>query len=116
MVSYKKALDIDPANFDCWFSSGKVWYDRGKSIIDEMNNLGMSSADQKKYDKLKKQKEEMFGKATPFFEKAHEVDMNDREAVTALWECYRQTGSYEKAKQMKETLDTMPTGEGNVAE
>lgn len=115
LVAYQKALDLDPTNFDCWFSSGKVWYDRGKETIDQMNKLGLSSADQKKYDKLKVQKEDLFGKATPYFEKAHAVNAEDREAVTALWECYRQTNNYEKAKEMKDLLDAMSTDEGKTS-
>lgn len=111
LVAYNKSLEIDSTNFDCWFSSGKVWYDRGKAIIDEMNKLGMSKADQAKYDKLKVQKEEKFGKSIPYFDKAHSINPKDKETVTALWECYRQTNNYEKAKAMKEDLDALTAEE-----
>ena len=107
LESYAKAVEIDDQNFDSWFMSGVVWYDRGKATIDQMNELGLSKADQKKYDQLKVVKEGYFKKSLPFFEKAYEINDSDPETIKALWEVYRQTGDYEKVKVMKDKMDAM---------
>jgi len=107
LEAYAKAVEIDEANFDSWFMSGVVWYDRGKATLDEMNQLGISKADQKKYDQLKGVKNDYFNKSLPFFEKAYELNDSDAETIKALWEVYRQTGDYEKVKIMKEKMDAM---------
>jgi len=106
-VAYGRSLELDSTNYECWFNSGKIWYDRGKAIIEQMNELGMSKADQKKYDVLKGDKEKRFATSIPFFEKAHKVNMEETEPVRALWEAYRQTGKYEKATEMKNLLEQM---------
>lgn len=109
LEAYGKALEIDPNNFDCNYMSGAVYYARGKSKIDEMGKLGMTAAEQKKYDKLKVEKVEDFKKALPYFEKAHQLNAEDAETVKALWETYRQVGNAEKSVEMKKLLDTMTT-------
>jgi len=109
LVAYSKSLELDSTNYECWFNSGKIWYDRGKAIIEEMNALGMSKADQKKYDVLKGDKEKMFSTSIPFFEKAKMINPKEAEPVRALWEAYRQTGDYKKATEMKAELDAMET-------
>ncbi len=110
LASYNKAVEIDPENFDCWFMSGVVWYDQGKTALDEMNQLGMSKAEQKKYEELKKVKNEKFEKSIPFFEKAHALNPQDLETVKALWEVYRQLRNPEKTMEYKEKLDALNAG------
>jgi tetratricopeptide (TPR) repeat protein len=107
LAAYGKAVEIDPENFDCWFMSGVVWYDQGKAALDQMNQLGMSKADQKKYDELKTVKNEKFEKSLPFFEKAHELNAEDLETVKALWEVYRQLRNPEKTMEFKEKMDAL---------
>ena len=107
LEAYAKVMEIDPNNFDAYFMSGVVWYDQGKAILDEMNQLGMSKADLKKYDELAKVKDELFGKSLPYFENAYELNSNDVETVKALWEVYRQLKNREKTMEMKAKLDEL---------
>jgi len=104
---YNKALEFNPSHFESNYSIGLIYYNRGKETIEKMNELGISAADQKKYDQLKKVKEGHFKESTPYFEKCHEVDPKDKETVKALWEVYRQTGQSEKSLKMKQLLDEM---------
>jgi tetratricopeptide (TPR) repeat protein len=107
IAAYTKATELDPENFDAYFMSGVVYYDQGKAALDEMNQLGMSKADQKKYDELNKVKVAMFEKSLPFFEKAYELNPEDLETVKALWETYRQLKNREKTMEMKAKLDEL---------
>ena len=110
LEAYAMATEKDADYFDSWFMSGVVWYDQGKATLDEMNKLGMSSADQKKYEKLKVVKNDFFKKSIPFFEKAYALNSEDLETVKALWEVYRQLGAYEKVKEMKAKMDALSKG------
>lgn len=107
LAAYAKAIELDPKNFDAYFMSGIVWYDQGKAVNDEMSGLGMSSADQKKYNKLKVEREELFGKSLPFFEAAYQLNNEDLETVRALWEVYRQLKQNDKVLEMKARLDEL---------
>jgi len=109
LAAYNKAVELDPKNFDSWFMSGVVWYDQGKEVIDQMNKLTTSKADQKKYDELTIVKKEKFEKSLPYFEKAHEINPIDAETIKALWEVYRQLRMNEKALEMKKKLDALTT-------
>lgn len=110
LEAYATATEKDPENFDSWFMSGVVWYDQGKATLDEMNQLGMSSAEQKKYEQLKGVKNDFFKKSIPYFEKAYVINSEDLETVKALWEVYRQLGDYEKVKEMKAKMDALSGG------
>lgn len=107
LTAYNKAVELDPKNFDSWFMSGVVWYDQGKEIIDQMNKLSTSKADQKKYEDLTVVKKDKFEKSLPYFEKAHELNETDAETIKALWEVYRQLRMNEKALEMKKDLDAL---------
>lgn len=104
---YQKAIELNPLHFESNYSIGLIHYNKGKNTIEQMNNLGLSAADQKKYDQLKKVKENHFKDSLPFFEKCHEIDPKDTETVKALWEVYRQIGMPEKSIEMKSLLDSM---------
>ena len=79
-----------------------------KEVIEQMNKLTTSKADQKKYDELTVVKKGKFEKSVPYFEKAHELNPTDAETIKALWEVYRQLRMNEKAMEMKKKLDALP--------
>ncbi len=119
LAAYEKAINANDSAFDAWFMSGVVWYDQGKEIIEQMNVLTTSKADQKKYDDLTIVKKGKFEKSMPFFEKAHGLNPTDSETIKALWEVYRQLRMNEKAMEMKQKLDALPVpqeGSGIKAE
>jgi tetratricopeptide (TPR) repeat protein len=111
LSAYDKAIALKSDNFDAYFMSGVVWYDQGKATLDEMNQLGMSKAELKKYDALAKIKDDFFRSSLPYFEKAYEINPKDVETVKALWEVYRQLKNREKTMEMKEALDAITAAE-----
>lgn len=113
LAAYAKAIEVADTSFDAWFMSGVVWYDQGKEVIEQMNKLTTSKADQKKYDELTVVKKGKFEKSVPFFEKAHELNPTDAETIKALWEVYRQLRMNEKAMEMKKKLDALPAATTN---
>lgn len=80
---YNKAIEVNKTKTVAATHSkpynnlGALYVKKGNEIGDQMNKLGMSSADQKKYDELAAKQKEWFEKAIPMFEKAKELDPSD---------------------------------------
>jgi hypothetical protein len=69
-----------------------------------MNKLGTSPADTKKYDVLKKQREDVYKSAIPYLEKVTELDSENVEAIKTLIGVYNALEMTDKAKALKEKL------------
>ncbi len=71
---YLKSTELNEKNLNGWNNLGSSYVDEANAIIKEMNTLGSSSADSKKYDELNVKKVAAFTKAKPFIEKALSLD------------------------------------------
>ena len=79
-----------------------------------MNNLGTSSADNKKYDELKEKRTELYKEAIPHLEKALELKSSNIDAARTLMNIYSAVGETEKYKLMRARVDEMEAStEGN---
>ncbi len=58
--SFKKALELDPSMQDAALNISTTYIEEGNGLVEEMNNLGTSDADFKRYDELKAQKVDLF--------------------------------------------------------
>lgn len=81
---YTKTAEINPANIKPWNNLGALYVNKANSMLEEMNKLGNSSADMKKYEELKKKRKELYLKAKPYLEKAKEIDPNDTQITRTL--------------------------------
>ncbi len=77
IASYLTALSINPNNVTANNNIGKAYIDEAAPLIEQMNKLGSSEADNKKYIALKAQTAEIYKKGFPYIEKAHELDPKD---------------------------------------
>ncbi|MBU1823199.1 MAG: tetratricopeptide repeat protein [Bacteroidetes bacterium] len=80
--TYKKALEIDPNNYDALFNLGVIYFNDAVELKREVDNMGMQE-----YQKRGKEVEGRvcgrFQKAKPYFEKAVKIKQEE-EAVTTL--------------------------------
>jgi tetratricopeptide (TPR) repeat protein len=74
---YTKTAEINPANIKPWNNLGALYVNKANTMLEDMNKLGNSSADIKKYEELKKQRKELYLKAKPYLEKAKAIEPND---------------------------------------
>ncbi len=102
---YKQAIEIDPSMTDAYINLASAKLMKEQEIIDEMNNLGMSKEDNKRYEELGEERKELYQEALPYLEKATELDPNNTEAIRTLRNIYLQLGEDEKAEQMKNKLN-----------
>ena len=57
---YKKAIELKPDYINAYLNLSILKLEGEKKLIDEMNKLGTSEKDNKRYDLLKKQRQEIF--------------------------------------------------------
>jgi len=105
---YNKAIEMDPKYSNAYMNMAVLILEQEQGIIDEMNKLGTSAADNKKYDELKAKREEVYRKAVPLLSKVLELNPKDINAATTLMNLYSaldDTDSYQAMKAKVEELE-----------
>ncbi|MEH6658324.1 tetratricopeptide repeat protein [Leeuwenhoekiella marinoflava] len=104
---YKKALEIDPNYSGANLNIAALMLGQDKEIIEQMNSLGNTKADNKKYEELKDKRLQLYKDAVPYLEKATSGETPNIEAVRTLYNIHVQLGNDEEAKEYKTKLDAM---------
>ncbi|MFN4764077.1 tetratricopeptide repeat protein [Gillisia sp. Q332] len=102
---YKKALEIDPEMAEARLNIAAAILSREAAIVEEMNTLGMSSADTKKYDELSEKRSQIYKDALPYLEKVIENDPSNIEALRTAMNIYYQIGEDAKADALQEKIN-----------
>lgn len=102
---YLRVIELDPNYGNAYLNLAILKLDAEKVLIDKMNSLGTSAADNKKYDILKKQRNDVFKSAIPYLEKVVELDAKNTEAIKTLINVYKALEMFDKAKVLKEKLN-----------
>ena len=101
---YLRTIEIDPKYANAYLNLAILKLDAEKALIDKMNKLGTSPADTKKYEVLKKQREDVYKSAIPYLEKVTEFDADNKEAGKTLLGVYNALEMTDKAKALKEKM------------
>jgi tetratricopeptide (TPR) repeat protein len=106
---YEKALALRPDYREALINFAILKLSAEKTIVEEMNGLGNSRADNARYDELKDMRNVMYEEAVPFLEKAIAVDAeaDSTELMKTLMSIYSQLGETEKYKALKAKVDGM---------
>ncbi|MFY7811372.1 MAG: tetratricopeptide repeat protein [Flavobacterium sp.] len=99
---YKKAIEIDPNYINANLNLAILFLDGEKEIVDKMNALGNSAADNKKYDLLKEDRNKLFRNALPYLEKVVNLEPSNKDAASTLIGVYTSLEMFDKAKALKE--------------
>ena len=101
--NYKKTIELDP-NFESGYLNLVSLILQGESsIVEEMNGLGNSRADNARYDVLKTERENLYKDCVPILEKLVSINQN-QEAVKTLMNIYGTLGNTEGFKKMKDLV------------
>ncbi len=98
---YKKAIAIKPDYVNAYLNLAILKLDADKKIIDEINKLGTSEKDNKRYEVLKGQRNVIFNDALPFLEKAYELSPKNEDVATTLLNVYGALEMSDKKKALK---------------
>ncbi len=104
---YKKSIELDPTYRSSYMNMAALILSEEGDIVDEMNNLGTSSADNVRYDQLKEKREDLYKESIPYLEKVLELKGDDAAAVKTLMNIYSTIGEDAKFKEMKAKLETI---------
>jgi len=104
---YLKAIQIDPKYTDAYTNLAIIKLAPESALIDQMNKLGTSPADNKKYDILKKQRLDIFNSAIPYLEKAVELNPKNYQASKTLLNVYNALEITDKAAPLKVKVKEM---------
>ncbi|MBF4519088.1 tetratricopeptide repeat protein [Flavobacterium sp. ANB] len=102
---YNKAIEIDPNYTNAYLNLAALKLEAEKPIIDEMNKLGTSAKDMKRYDVLKAQREGVFKGVIPYLKKAHELDPKNEDVSKTLLGVYKALEMTAEAKALKATMN-----------
>jgi tetratricopeptide (TPR) repeat protein len=111
LEQYEKALELDPNYAAAQINIAAIKLGQEGAIVTEMNSLGTSSADNKRYDVLKQKRKDLYMEVIPYLESAMELRPKNLELVRTLMNIYSQVGEDAKAKTMKTKLEQMEDGE-----
>lgn len=98
---YRRVIDINPQYVNAYINLAAMKLEDEKVIIDEMNKLGTSTKDQKRYDELKKKREDMFKATIPFLAKAVELNPTNQDVSKTLLGVYNALEMTAEAKALK---------------
>lgn len=85
---YKRVMELDPKYINAYINMAAMKLEDEKVIIDEMNKLGTSTADMKRYDVLKKKREDLFRSTIPYLQKAVELEPKNVDVSKTLLNVY----------------------------
>lgn len=103
---YKKAIDSDTKIVDAYLNLGNLHIERQEELNDEMNELGTSAADNKKYDELSEEKNKELEKAIPYMEKAIELaETPDVNLIRTVYQLHLQLQNDDQAEKYKQMME-----------
>ena len=104
---YNRAIEMDSGYKNAYMNMAALILDQEQGIIDEMNNLGTSSADNKKYDELKEKRTQLYKDAVPYLSSVLDLDPEDLSAARTLMNIYSALDDMPNFKAMKAKVDAL---------
>ena len=109
-IYYQKAIDLDPGYINAQINMAALILDSEQAIVDEMNNLGTSAADDRKYDELKEKRQQVYRDAVPYLLAALKTQPKNLQAAKTLMNIYSAIGETAKFKELKDKVDAIESG------
>ena len=102
---YEKAIELDPSMENGYLNLVALILEDETSIVEEMNSLGNSRADNAKYDTLKAKRESVYSECVPILKKLISISGSNQEAARTLMNIYGTLGDNEGFMEMKKLLE-----------
>jgi len=106
MNYYQKAIELKPDYADAHNNMAVIILGKDQQIIEKMNALGNSAADNKKYDEYKSQRLDVYREALPHLETAFKLSPNVFVAKTMM-NIYSAIDDTAKFKEMKAKVEEL---------
>jgi tetratricopeptide (TPR) repeat protein len=106
LAAYKKAVEVNPDNFDAQFNMGVYNYNKAAENFTKASKMDMATY-QKSGKKLEADGKKYFEQALPHFEKALQLQPDDRATISSLQKVYVRLGRNADAEKMNAKLETL---------
>ncbi len=104
---YEKAIELNPSYTKAYMNMAALILDQEQDIIDEMNSLGSSAADDKKYDELKLKRQQLYKDTIPFLAKVLDIEPDNIGAARTLMNIYSSLDDMPNFKAMKAKVEEL---------
>ena len=104
---YKKAIELDPTYEATYLNLASVILDGEADIVEEMNALGNSAAENRKYDALKQKRKSLFIEAVPYLETLVSINPNNADAIITLKNIFGTIGDTANFKKYRDMLESL---------
>jgi Tfp pilus assembly protein PilF len=101
---YRRALEINPNYFNANLNLAELKLRGDEKFVIEINKLGTSEKDNKRYEVLKAEREKNFKSVLPYLEKAVELEPTNDPARKTLISVYNALEMTDKAKALKNKM------------
>jgi len=103
MADYKKAIELDPKNFDAQYNMGIYNYNLAAPLYTKASKMDLKTY-QVKGKAVEAEGKKYFEASIPYFERALELNPNDQGSLFALQKVYARLNRPADAKRMEERL------------
>lgn len=98
---YEQAIRINPKNENAYLNMAFIKLQPDEELTNKMNSLGMSAADNKKYEQYQKEKKAIYRDAMNDLEKVLAINPTNEEAIQTLKNIYRALEMNDKLKALE---------------
>ena len=98
---YNKAIEIDPNYTKAYLNAAALILEKEGPMIEEMNSLGMSTADYNRYDELKIERENLYKSAIPYLEEVYNLENDNLNAARTLKNIFSALGDTNSENKYK---------------
>jgi DNA-binding SARP family transcriptional activator len=97
---YLTALALNSSSFGANYNLGALYFNKGGETKNKANATSKNSV----YKKLNAKADDLFAKALPYLETAHELNAEDKNTLLSLKQLYYMNGDYAKSEEMKKLI------------
>jgi len=98
---YNKAIEIDQNYTKAYLNAAALILEKEGPMIEEMNSLGMSTADYNRYDELKIERENLYKSAIPYLEEVYSLENDNLNAARTLKNIFSALGDIDSENKYK---------------
>ncbi len=107
---YKKAIEVDPSYSSAQINLAALILADENNIIEEMNGLGSSAADDRRYEELQVKRQNLYKEAVPYLEAVMSQNATNLQAAKTLMNIYSAIGEDDKFNAMKAKVEMLESG------
>lgn len=103
--AYKQAISLKADYFDANYNLGALYVNKAATINDVANKLPLDAEAQ--FNQMKAEADKYLGLATPYLEKASELEPTDMNTLYSLKQIYARQNNVEKLKEVNAKIDAI---------